>query len=46
MRNNVVMWLRVTDCKSVENLGGEIMEKLNEKNRLKRSGSNYSKVKI
>ena len=34
----------VTDCKSVENLGSEIMEKLNEKNKLKRSGANYSKV--
>lgn len=34
----------VADCKSVENLGSEIMERLNEKNRLKRSGSNYSKV--
>jgi hypothetical protein len=38
------MCLRVADCKSVENLGSEIMERLNEKNRLKRSGSNYSKV--
>ncbi|XP_028406589.1 syntaxin-8-like [Dendronephthya gigantea] len=34
----------VTDCRSVETLGNDIMEKLNEKNRLKRSGSNYSKV--
>ena len=36
----------MSDCKSVENLGSEIMEKLNEKNKLKRSGSNYSKVKF
>ena len=36
----------MSDCKSVQNLGSEIMEKLNEKNKLKRSGSNYSKVKF
>ncbi|XP_046855385.1 syntaxin-8-like [Xenia sp. Carnegie-2017] len=34
----------VLECKSAEDLACDIMEKLNEKNRLKRSGANCSKV--